>query len=91
MPFQDFVFSCLFFMKCEMIIYSHAAVTNRIVINKITPLFSTTCYGLPLVAISSYKYSQTPLIRPFLIQLFANPAKNLLEQIFPYHFSFDGE
>ncbi len=30
------------------------------------------------------KYSQTSLIRPSLIQLFANPAKNLLEQIFPY-------
>ncbi len=24
-------------------------------------------------------YSQTPLIRPSLIQLFANPAKNLLD------------
>ena len=30
------------------------------------------------------KYSQTSLIRPSLIQLFANPAKNLLEQIFPH-------
>ncbi len=28
-------------------------------------------------------YSQTSLIRPSLIQLFANPAKNNLEQIFP--------
>ena len=29
-------------------------------------------------------YSQTPFIRPFLIQLFAYPAKNIFEQIFPY-------
>ena len=29
-------------------------------------------------------YSHTSLIRPLIIQLFANPAKNLLEQIFPY-------
>ncbi len=29
-------------------------------------------------------YSQTPLIRPSLIQLFPNPAKKLLEQICPY-------
>ncbi len=34
------------------------------------------------------KYSQTSLICPLLIQLFANPAKNLLEQIFPYTVTF---
>ena len=31
-----------------------------------------------------FNYSQTPLIRPSLIRLSASPAKNPLEQIFPY-------
>ncbi len=30
-------------------------------------------------------YSQTPIIRPSLIQLFVNPAKKSLEQIFLYY------
>ena len=30
------------------------------------------------------QYSQTPLIHPWLIQLFVNQAKKALEQIIPY-------
>ncbi len=54
-----------------------------------TPAF---CAGKPLILYGESGfphemmiYSQTSLIRPWLIQLFANPAKNHLEQIFPYN------